>query len=119
MIENITAENAYQAAQKGAILVDVRESIEVEDVWMDMQQVMKKPLSVFAKEYTRIPKDKEIILCCAIGLSSEIAAKILDENGYKKVKIIENGLIAWQKAKLPTKAKYMCHCGNENKEQNK
>ena len=116
MIQYISANDACQAAQEGAILIDVREEIETSDVWIDMKNVLNIPFSTFAEKMQIIPKNKPLILCCAIGLASEKAAKLLLEQNYDAVSVLKNGLIAWKLAELPLKtaisACCQCNCGN-------
>jgi rhodanese-related sulfurtransferase len=122
-IQYISAIDAQNAAEKGALLLDVREKIETEDVWIDAYPVLSIPLSSFTELENKIPRNRQIIVCCAIGIASEKAANILTEKGYKDVFVLENGLIAWQLAKLPLKSNQdiscQCQCKNicNNKEQ--
>ena len=122
-IQYITANDAYKAVQEGAILVDVRETVETSDIWIDMEQVVNIPLSAFTEKMQILPKDKQLILCCAIGLASEKAAKLLSENKYDTVSVLKNGLIAWQLAELPLKTfeslPCQCQCQNNTSDEDK
>jgi len=115
-IQYITANDAYKAVQEGAILVDVREALETSDIWIDMEHIVNIPLSSFTEKIQILPKDKPLILCCAIGLASEKAAKLLLENKYNAVSVLKNGLIAWQLAELPLKTfeSLPCQCQCQN-----
>ena len=42
-------------------------------------------------------KDDEIIVICKVGLRSATAKSILDLKGYKNIRNLTGGLIAWQK----------------------
>jgi len=44
-------------------------------------------------------KNDEIIVICKVGLRSETAQAILQQNGYQDVKNLAGGLIALQKLK--------------------
>ena len=120
MIQYISANDAYRAAQEGAVLIDVREEIETSDIWINMENVLNIPFSTFAKKMQEIPKNKPLIFCCAIGLVSEKATKLLLENDYQSIFILENGLIAWQLAELPLKTAEAtcCQCKCENNKSN-
>jgi len=115
----ISANDAFKAVQEGAILIDVREDIETSDVWINMKDVLNIPFSTFVKNMQKIPKNKPLILCCAIGLASEKAAKLLSKNNYDTVFILKNGLIAWQLAELPMKTAESlgCQCQCKNSEE--
>jgi rhodanese-related sulfurtransferase len=42
-------------------------------------------------------KDEEIIVICKVGLRSATAKSILELKGYKNIRNLTGGLIAWQK----------------------
>lgn len=42
-------------------------------------------------------KDSEIIVICKVGLRSATAKSILELKGYKNIRNLTGGLIAWQK----------------------
>ena len=113
MINNshISAEEAFKLTEKDAVLVDIREGFEVENVWMDRDDVLKIPYSEIAKRKRELPENKKLILCCAIGLVSEIAAVQLKTEGYT-VYVLQDGLIGWKNANLPLKtiAEINCKC---------
>lgn len=119
-IQYISAIDAYKASQDGAVLVDVREKMETSDVWIDMENVIFMPFSSFEKELETLPKDKQLILCCAIGLASQKAAEVLTGFGFDSVYVLNNGLISWQLAELPLKtiASLTCKCQCENETKN-
>jgi rhodanese-related sulfurtransferase len=114
--------DAYKAAQEGALLADVREKAETSDVWLDMENVIFIPFSLFAQLKKELPFDKQLILCCAVGIVSEKAARLLSEAGYEHVFVLRNGLIAWQSAGLPLKTAAglfcKCQCCNKNENEN-
>jgi len=113
----ISAAKANELHEDKTVFVDVRESIETENVWIDKKNVVKIPFSSLAERQKELPENKTIILCCVAGLVSEKAAEILQENGYKSVFILENGLIGWKEACLPLKTveemNCKCKCCNE------
>ncbi len=50
-----------------------------------------------------LPKDKNttILVYCRSGHMSKIAASKLAQMGYKKIYVLEGGVLAWQKEGLP------------------
>jgi rhodanese-related sulfurtransferase len=111
--------DAYHAAKNGALLLDVREELETKDRWIDMDDVLLIPFTSFTKLKNKIPCNRQIIVCCVIGIVSKTVASILEKDGYKEVFVLENGLIAWQLANLPMKSNQemscQCQCCNQNK----
>ena len=109
-IENLTADQVNQEVNSGnATLIDIREKEELE-------QNGKIPKSVHAPrgmlEFyadTSLPyhkpefdKNKRIILHCASGGRSALAASTLKEMGYENVAHLDGGIKAWKESGLPT-----------------
>jgi rhodanese-related sulfurtransferase len=113
-IRYISAEDAYQAAKNGAVLLDVREEIETMDKWLDMENVVSIPFNDWVNSEKKPPKDKPIIVCCSVGIVSKKAATALLKDGYTDISVLENGLIAWKLANLPLKSiedtPFQCQC---------
>jgi rhodanese-related sulfurtransferase len=49
----------------------------------------------------RIPLDTTVVLYCAVGARSALAARSLEEMGFSKVENLEGGFQAWAGAGLP------------------
>ena len=109
-IENLTADQVNQEVNSGnATLIDIREKEELE-------QNGKIPKSVHAPrgmlEFYADPslpyhkpefdKNKRIILHCASGGRSALAASTLKEMGYENVAHLDGGIKAWKESGLPT-----------------
>ena len=109
-IENLTADQVNQEVNSGnATLIDIREKEELE-------QNGKIPKSVHAPrgmlEFYADPslpyhkpefdKNKRIILHCASGGRSSLAASTLKEMGYENVAHLDGGIKAWKESGLPT-----------------
>ncbi|MBO4582087.1 MAG: rhodanese-like domain-containing protein [Bacteroidales bacterium] len=110
MIKTIEAKAAYEAIQQGAVLVDVREKEETEEKWVDLPGVVKLPYSGLEGNIAVLPSDKPLIVCCAVGIVSEMAVPVLHNHGYTNVQVLENGLVSWQEAHLPIKSSQDMHC---------
>jgi rhodanese-related sulfurtransferase len=46
-------------------------------------------------------EDCDIVLYCGTGGRSTLAAKSLDDMGFRNVKSMDGGIVAWAEAKLP------------------
>ena len=79
-------------------LVDVREEIEYHTYNIGGQNI---PLSKFYENIHQLDYNKtdEIIVICKVGLRSETACNILNENGYRFARNLTGGLRALQKLK--------------------
>jgi rhodanese-related sulfurtransferase len=48
-----------------------------------------------------LPKDKPILLVCAVGGRSYVAAQVMSRQGFQEVYNLSGGISAWVKAGLP------------------
>ena len=108
-VKTITADEALENLQKDKInLIDIRDIRELEkegrvknshhiprgmlEFWMD-------PNSPYFKE-GKIDQNKEMVLFCAGGLRSALAAKTLKDMGFEKVSHINGGFGAIKQTKF-------------------
>ena len=59
------------------------------------------PLNHLADRSRELPTDRPILVYCAGGYRSSIAASLLQRQGFTQVSEIAGGLAAWESAKLP------------------
>ena len=59
------------------------------------------PLSHLSDSLAVVPKDRALVVYCAGGYRSSIAASLLQRAGFAPVTEIAGGLAAWESAKLP------------------
>jgi len=108
-VKTITVDEALENFQNDKInLIDIRDIRELEKVgrvknthhiprgmlefWMD-------PNSPYFKE-GKIDQNKEMVLFCAGGLRSALAAKTLKDMGFEKVSHIDGGFAAIKQSKF-------------------
>jgi molybdopterin/thiamine biosynthesis adenylyltransferase/rhodanese-related sulfurtransferase len=100
-IREVTPEEAQQAAQKGALLVDVREA----DEWAQGHApgALHVPRGFLELRIEEKAKDKSapIVLYCAGGTRSAFAARSLQELGYADVVSLAGGFGKWKESGLP------------------
>ncbi len=82
------------------LLVDVREKDEFATVRVPGAVLV--PLSEFAAHFASLPQDRPLLVMCAAGRRSIVAAAHLRAHGYSDVTNVDGGIIAWQKAGQPT-----------------
>ncbi|MBN2397054.1 MAG: FAD-dependent oxidoreductase [Deltaproteobacteria bacterium] len=77
-------------------ILDVRGPDEYEEVRLGIGEALI-PLGALRKRLHEIPEDKEreIICFCKISLRGYEAALVLEANGWKNVKVMEGGIMAW------------------------
>ena len=88
---------------EGALLVDVREKDEVEQLAFDVPNILYIPLTEFEHRYVELPKDKELIVVCRGGVRSLRAALFLIKKGFTKILSMQNGIMGWSKDGFSTK----------------
>jgi rhodanese-related sulfurtransferase len=98
MFDRVDPLEAKARITNGAVLIDVREQIEFDEVRVPGATLI--PLSEFATRYTEMPKDQEIVLICAGGVRSAQAAQFAAQHGFKLTNL-EGGIKAWQAEGLP------------------
>ena len=61
------------------------------------------PLNHLTERLAELPADRPLLIYCAGGYRSSIAASILQRNGFDRVSEIAGGIAAWETANLPVK----------------
>jgi hydroxyacylglutathione hydrolase len=84
---------------KPPVAVDVRSSREREQKFIARSLGM--PLNHLLENIGMLPKDRPLLIYCAGGYRSSIAASLLQRNGFEHVSEIAGGLAGWEAAKLP------------------
>ncbi len=93
---------AERVAHGGAILVDVRTPGEREQ--KHVAGSIGLPLNHLVERSAELPRDRPLLIHCAGGYRSSIAASLLQRLGFTEVGEMAGGLAAWEAAKLPVKA---------------
>ncbi len=93
----IRPEKVKEKMEKGEdfVLLDVRSEEEVKHRKIETDRLIHIPILELRDRIDEIPRDKEIIIVCQIGLRSYVASRILKENGFEDVKVVEGGLAFW------------------------
>jgi hydroxyacylglutathione hydrolase len=62
------------------------------------------PLNHLTENLEKLPKDRPLLVYCAGGYRSSIAASLLQSRGFPRVSEIAGGIVGWEAAKLPVQA---------------
>ena len=102
-IKTITTDQAYEMSNQGKCnLIDIRDIRELQKegrvenslhIPRGMLEFWLDPESVYFKE-GKLDLNKEMVLFCAGGLRSALAAKSLKDMGFEKVSHIDGGFAA-------------------------
>lgn len=97
--ESVSPQQAQLRIDAGAMLLDVRESVEYQTFHAPTAKLIS--LGVLDRRLKELPKDREILLICNSGNRSAQAANLLAREGFQ-VTNIKGGMVAWQAAGLRT-----------------
>jgi hydroxyacylglutathione hydrolase len=98
--ERVSAPLAAERLAEGtALAVDVRTPAERAAKFVAGS--VSIPLNHLAERVGELPKDRPLLVYCAGGYRSSIAASLLQQRGFTKVSEITGGITAWETAKLP------------------
>jgi len=98
--ERISAPLAAERLADGhALAVDVRAPGERAQKFVPGSVTI--PLNHLANRAHELPRDRPLLVHCAGGYRSSIAASLLQQQGFANISEIAGGLAAWEAAKLP------------------
>jgi rhodanese-related sulfurtransferase len=109
-IKECSVSDAHHCAASGTLLIDIRELAEYNRGHIEGAVFAPRGMLEFeihgiverACADTDIsPEDAEIVLYCGTGGRSALAAQALDAMGYRNVRSMSGGLVAWAAARLP------------------
>ncbi len=102
-IPEMTAREVYDLVSEdgGPVLLDVRGT----DEWElgRIGEAIHVPRGLLEREIeTKLPeKSSQVVVYCAAGIRSLLAAETLQELGYERVVSMDGGFEAWSDARLP------------------
>ena len=91
-LQHVTAEEAIELANEGALLIDVREQWEWDRGHAPNAVLM--PMSSFADYVDELPTDADILVICHSGSRSLSVTEYLLQEGRDAVNLT-GGMIAW------------------------
>jgi len=83
-------------------LIDVRTPRERDQKFIDGS--LSIPLNHLSERMEELPRNRPLLLYCAGGYRSSIAASLLQQRGFDRVSEIAGGLAAWEAAKLSVRS---------------
>src|SRR5580693_6292576 len=103
-VERLSAQFVAElfASSEPPLAVDVRTPREREQKHIGGSLSM--PLNHLVENLDSLPKDRALLVYCAGGYRSSIAASLLQGHGFGTVAEIAGGIAAWEAAKLPVRS---------------
>lgn len=115
---HISPKEAFEAVNKGeAVIIDVRETDEIEFQHIEMPDVLYHPMSVILERVKHIPNDRLIIVACPGGIRSCKVVNLLLHQGFSEVANLDGGMLQWYSQGLPYKENITSGCGCSSKDE--
>ena len=100
-LRHLTAKEAYDCCQNGAVIIDVREEFMSSVKTFDVPEIKIFPLKKLSKQITNLPNDKYLVFADATGVKSKPAMEFAHEEGYTKIANLAGGLVEWERDGMP------------------
>ncbi len=111
---DISPKDAFLILSQDAVLIDVREELELKDKGFDVPCVVHWPFNEFPNNKPDFPEGKKLIVACAIGVRSSKVANWLNQNGFEHVYALDGGILQWQMEGFPitdhSSSGHVCSC---------
>ena len=98
---NLSSQEAYaMVGQRGDLfLLDVRTPGEYQQARLDGARLI--PIDQFVKRFAEVPKDRPVLVYCAVGSRSAQVVNYLARQGYPEIYNLSGGIYAWAQKGLP------------------
>lgn len=80
-------------------ILDVRSADEYRQIRMKNSVLI--PINELERRLNEVPKNRPVLVLCAVGARSRSAADFLAGHGYSEVYHLDNGIFAWARAGMP------------------
>jgi len=90
---------AERLASHEPLAIDVRTPREREQ--KSIPESVNVPLNRLVERLGELPKDRPLLVYCAGGYRSSIAASLLQRHSFQQVSEVAGGIAAWEAARLP------------------
>lgn len=88
------------------VLVDVREPFEASIADLPDHGQVRIPSGEFARRFSELDPDAEVVLYCRSGSRSARATQLLVANGYEHARNLEGGILRWRQDVDPSLTAY-------------
>jgi rhodanese-related sulfurtransferase len=101
--KNISSRDAKSLLEKNKniYLLDVRTPQEYSQGRLAGSVLI--PIGEFERRFSEVPKNRTIVVYCAVGSRSKPVANFLTQQGYKDVYNMTDGIVGWYRNGFPIK----------------
>jgi rhodanese-related sulfurtransferase len=89
---------------QGAVLVDLREEVEIDIKSFGVEPVVYLPHYLFDENWELLPLEKPLILADSVGIWSKKFTAVLQAKGHIQVASLAGGFNDWDKDGFPVRA---------------
>lgn len=100
-IRHLSPGEAFEAAKRGAIFVDVRQPFETQYKGLGVEKVIYINHEEIEKRYQELPHDKFLVIADSVGLHSKEAIEFLHGKGFTMLANLNGGIFDWERDGLP------------------
>jgi len=107
-IKECSIRDVGECIDESTVIIDIREPAEYQRGHIPGAMIIPRGLLEFEilpaleRLSSGVPvAECDIVLYCGTGGRSALAAKSLDDMGFRNVKSMDGGIVAWAEAKLP------------------
>ena len=99
-VENVEASELWDELHRpnSPMVIDVREKREFSRGHIPQAQLI--PLLKLFGDISQVPKDRPVVFVCRAGRRSTRATSALANQGFKNVRVLRGGMLAWEAAGL-------------------
>lgn len=101
-IIHVSPKEALELSEKGAVIVDVRDPMEMNGKTFIVQRIIYMPIRKFTEEYESLPMHEPLILADSVGVRSKEAVLFLMDKGFTNLANLNGGIVDWERDGLPT-----------------
>jgi hydroxyacylglutathione hydrolase len=98
-VEIVDATTAKQRLLAGALALDVRELDE--HALGHLPDAVHVPLGELAGRAGELPRDRPVVVYCAVGDRASSGASLLEAAGFKDISVLGGGIGAWRAERYP------------------
>jgi rhodanese-related sulfurtransferase len=98
-ISDVSVHDLHAANRQGALVLDVREPFEYAEGRVPGSLLV--PLATVSFRAGEWAKDEPVYIICRSGNRSLVAAEVLVAAGYRNVRNVAGGMLAYEEAALP------------------
>lgn len=100
--KEICPTTTFKKVADGVLLIDVRETNEVQELSYNVPNIIHIPLSELEERYNEVPKNIDVVMVCRSGARSLKATYFLMNHGWTNVSNMQHGIIRWVQKGFPT-----------------